>query len=469
MQLKEVVAALFEIEERLDLFGQRIDGVYFWERVRVPVYIDILQRAELIHQPHTRPQRTLSNRGRSALRALKNVAIKNPYLASKNELLFLGSARRKLDEDGKWWDIYCDPIIDTLNRSYVYFEPSYLVGHYTPAKTKHIRYLDLPLYLAAVKRKVKLVRVSLTRQEMKLLKAIRDQIHGQFKVQINLDGMVQRDLLFRRSVLPAYQHLLRKVSPRLVFIVCSYGRETVIEACKTVGVPAVELQHGIITSAHLGYSFPGPKRTKRAFPDYLFLFGDLWKENIDYPIGQERIFSVGYPYHEREVKKYSGVNKQDQVLFISQGTVGVEMSRFAVELSQRDEFPFSIVYKLHPGEYSRWRTEYPWLAASGIRVVEDDSIPLYQLLAESRVQVGLNSTALLEGLSFGLRTFLLDQPGIEHMEALIKSGVATVISSVDDLVEETRQGKPPEIHTEHFFRPNALNNVTKAIDKLLAL
>jgi hypothetical protein len=467
MRLKEVVAALFEIEEQLNLFARRIDGVYFWERVRVPVYIDILQRAELIHQPHTRLQRTLSNRGQSAIRALKNLAIRNPYFVPKSEVLFLGSARRKLGDDGKWWDIYCDPIIDHLNRSYVYFENPYLVGHLKPARTQCIKYLDLPLYLAAVRRKIGLVRVSLSKSDVRLLKAIQVKLQERFRVRIDVEGMVYRDLLLRKSLLPGYQALLKKVAPRIAVLVCSYGRETFVEACKTTGIPVVELQHGTISAYHLGYSFPGDNRTKRIFPDFLFLFGDFWKEGVDYPIPQERVFSVGYPYLEQEVKKYFGVSKRDQVVFLSQGTVGKEMSRFAVELSQCTEFPFSIVYKLHPGEYLRWRKEYPWLVASGIEVVEDDSIPLYQLLAESRMQIGLNSTAIFEGVSFGLKTLLLDLPGVEHMEGLVRRRAAVVVSSVGEVVGKVKDESLPRGESADFFKPNASTNAINALEKLL--
>lgn len=467
MHLKEVVAALYEIEERFDLFDQRIDGVYFWERIRVPVYLGILQDVGLIHQPHARLQRTFSNRGWSAIRALQNLAIRNPYLAPKREVLFLGSARRKLGEDGTWWDIYCDPIIDYLRRSYIYFEQPYWGGHLRPAKTQSIRYLDLPLYLAAARRKIGSVRVLLSKSEVEFLRALKAELQRCSHLQMDVEGMVYRDLLLRKSLLPRYQSLLNRISPRIVVIVCSYGRETFVEACKTAGIPVVELQHGTISAYHLGYSFPGNNRTKRIFPDFLFLFGDFWKEGIDYPISRERIFSVGYPYLEQEVKKYFGVRKKDQVVFLSQGTVGAEMSRFAVELSQCTEFPFSIVYKLHPGEYLRWRKEYPWLAASEVDVVEDDSIPLYQLLAESKIQIGLNSTAIFEGLSFGLKTLLLDLPGIEHMEGLIRRNAAAVVSSIEEIVEKVRDESFPRVESADFFKPNASTNAINALEKLL--
>jgi len=465
MTFKSITEAFLQMEDELDLFNQQIDGVYFWERIRFSLHREILKRAGVIGQAHTRLERTIVNRGRSALRSLKNAFAKNPYLAPKSEVLFLGSGRRKLRSDGKWWDIYCDPIIDHLDRSYVYFESAYLNSHLTPAKTDNIRYLDLPLYLAAARRKFNLVRFSLTTSERKLLNNIRERITDQFNVMIDLEEMVKQDLLIRKSVLPVYRALLKKVSPKLAFVVCSYGRETFIEACKSMEIPVVELQHGVI---NLGYSFPGPKRTKRTFPDYLFAFGDFWKEGTEFPISRDRIYSVGYPYLEDEAKRYAGLEKKNQIVFISQGTVGKEMSKVAVELSQKRDFPLKIVYKLHPGEYARWRKEYPWLVKSGIQVIDDDSIPLYQLFAESKVQVGVNSTAIFEGLNFGLQTILLDLPGVEYMEHLIKGQVARVVASPEELAEKILEGGVPQIQTERFFKPGSLNNIKQAMDELLS-
>jgi len=469
MTFKSITRAFLRMEEDLDLFDQRIDGVYFWERIRFPLHHQILESTGIIGRAHTKLERTVANRSRSALRSLKNVFVKNPYLASKSELLFLGSSRRKLGEDGKWWDIYCDPIIQHLDGSYTYLESAYLNGHLTPAKTENIRYLDLPLYLAAARRKFNLVRLSLTGSERDLLKNIQERIAARFNVTIDLEEVVQRNLFIRKSVLPAYQTLLERVSPKLVFVVCSYGRETFIEACKTMEIPVVELQHGVIGQYKLAYSFPGSKRAKRTFPDYLFSFGDFWKTSVEYPISKDRIYSVGYPYLENEARRYSGIEKRDQLLFISQGTIGKEMAKFAVELSEREDFPLGIVYKLHPGEYARWRKEYPWLAEADIQVVDDDHIPLYKLFAESRIQIGVNSTAIFEGLNFGLKTILLNLPGVEYMDQLVKEQIARVVSSPEELAERIwAEGAAPQIQTERFFKPDSLNNIKQAMDELLS-
>ncbi len=467
LDFKEIMEGFFQMEDELDLFDQQIDGVYFWERIRFPLYQRILRNSGVIGQAHMRLESTTATRGIRILRAVENAFVKNPYLAPKSEILFFGFPRRKLRSDGKWWDIYCDPIIERLEESYVYFEPLYLNKHLMPVKTDNIRYLDLPFWLAAVRCKLNLVRVSVTNSERKLLADIQEQIGARFNVPIDLEKMVEEAVVVRKIRAPIYRALLDKVRPKLAIVVCSYGKETFIETCKSLGIPVVELQHGVISPYHLGYSFPGPKRIKRTFPDYLFAFGGFWRGAAEYPIGKERIYSVGYPYLEDEAKRYIGVKKKDQVVFISQGTIGKAMSRFAVRLRARSNFPLEIVYKLHPGEYGRWRKEYPWLAEADVRVIDNENTPLYQLLAESKVQVGVNSTAIFEGLNFGLRTFLLDLPGVEYMDYLVSNGTVLVVKSPEELAEKIWEEPEGEVKPAYFFEPDALNNVKGAIRDLL--
>jgi len=329
--------------------------------------------------------------------------------------------------------------------------------------------LDLINVLAVIERRLRVTRIRLSKTEKHLLRYVREEIATRFDIDVSLETMVKMHLLDRKSKLPLYKMLLRHTAPKLGIVVVSYGKETFIEACRELHIPVVELQHGVINYYHLAYSYPGPKRTKRFFPDYFFAFGDYWKDCVEFPIKKERVYSVGYPYLESESRKYANIPEKDQILFLSGGTIGKEMSKFAAKLSESCSLNQKILYKLHPGEYQRWRKEYPWLVNTDIKVIEDDSVPLYQLFAESKIQIGVVSTAIYEGLSFGLRTFLLDLPGAEYMEDLTKRHYVTIIGSVDELQEQLkRPGPVPQISIEEFFRSDALKNIYNALHEIIA-
>ena len=70
---------------------------------------------------------------------------------------------------------------------------------------------------------------------------------------------------------------VEKVAPQILFLVCGYGKESLIIAFKDLHIPVVEFQHGVLSKYHLGYDFSLGK--KENFADYfspLDLLEDKW-------------------------------------------------------------------------------------------------------------------------------------------------------------------------------------------------
>ena len=61
---------------------------------------------------------------------------------------------------------------------------------------------------------------------------------------------------------------------------------------------------------------------------------------------------------------------------------------------------------------------------------------LHDLLSRAEYQVGVCSSALLEGTELGCRTLLVPLPGIEHMAHLLESGKAELL---DDFLASAGQ------------------------------
>jgi hypothetical protein len=287
----------------------------------------------------------------------------------------------------------------------------------------------------------------------------------EFDVDIDLLGQVQRSLDVRRSTLPLYRRLLQQINPSIAFVVVGYGKEPFIEACKQESVPVVELQHGIINKYHYAYSYP-EDRNKSVFPDYIFTFGKFWNTATEFPLPTGRVIPIGYPYLERELERYSGVKSTEQLVFVSQGLIGEELSKVAVELADGSRPECDIVYKLHPGEYDRWSETYPWLVDADVRVVDGSGPPLYRLFAESRAQVGVSSTALYEGIRFDLNTFILNVPGAEYATPLVDAGAAELVHSAGDLATRLPNSGTADIDTTRFFHPDPIENFRREVESI---
>ncbi|MFC7041691.1 hypothetical protein [Halonotius sp. GCM10025705] len=287
-------------------------------------------------------------------------------------------------------------------------------------------------------------------------------ISRRFEADIDLVMKARLAFHVRNTMLPLYERLLNRIDPSVVVVVIAYGNETLIEACNRNGIPTVELQHGVIHDHHYGYSYPEDE-TKTTFPDYLLTFGEFWKENIRFPIPDDHVIPVGYPYLEGRLDAYDDVECTDQILFISQGTIGHRLSEFALAAHEDSRIQHDIVYKLHPGEYDRWQDEYPRLDGCDISVIDKSGPSLYQLFVESSVQVGVGSTAVYEGLCFDLDTFVFDINGSEILRPLVEDGAASFVRGVDGLVAKLGSASTNRFEREWFFKSNALENIVRVL------
>lgn len=453
-------------EHEYNLFDIQLEGVSIWERLRFPVYNQVL-RQHGIGRAHTNVGDHWRDYIKAASLILKNLVYRNPYFSKPIDLLFVGHHRRKKLSDGFWWDIYCDPIHEVSNYDYLHVEKPNGLTHHRPARTSELRYIDLIEFGGKLPSIVGWGMPDIKNQERDKLKVASEGLSKQFDTDIDLYSLAIESIHTRKYVLPLYEQLLVRLDPKLVVVVVSYGRESLIEACKKADIPVVELQHGIIHQGHLGYHYPDD-RVKETFPDYLLVWGEFWKQQASFPVSHERIITVGYPYLEQKLNKYSKIQPKNQLLFISQGTIGEELSKFAVEVNEHPDITYDVIYKLHPGEYARWKEEYPWLIDSNIEIVDEPHPPLYQLFAESSAQIGVSSTALYEGLAFGLETIVYDCTGSESMQHLIDEGVANLASSVWDILA-ILGSEQSEFNVEYYFAPDSISQSRKILEELAAL
>jgi len=458
-EFEELCNGFFQMEADLDLLNQRIAGVFFWERIRFGVFKRIAAQRDVSEQSAGE-----SGSYREYLDGvrllLKNTVVRNPYVAPESSLLFYGKGRRKKLDDGRWWDIYIDPILEDIEGTHVCLERSYNVSHAQPARTAELRYTDLIQYTGTLLQKLGVSSISLSTADEVLLARIESVIQNRFGADIPVQEMVIEDLGQRKVRLPLYSRLLGRIDPEIAFLTSAYfGRETFVEACKSRDVPVAELQHGVISRYHMAYSFPGDD--KHVFPDYFFSFGEYWSDVVDLPTPEENIIPIGYPHLEKQAREYRDFESVDQVLVVSQVRVGDRLSQFAVDLASAIDS--DVVYKLHPKEMDNWEERYPNLQYAPVSVVAGET-PLYELLAKSRIQVGVNSTVLFEGLWFGLETFVLDEPGREYMGYLIESGNATLIDSVEDFLSyRTTEDVQTTLDPSYFFEPQPVANFERAV------
>jgi hypothetical protein len=463
--IAEITERFSSMEKTASLFEIKVGGVGIWQYIRYYCYNRIMIGLDVYGQAHSGIDEGKGNLLRMSLGALKSYINKNPLSAKGDyKVLAFMQGKRKLGDDGFYWNIYLDPVISEMPDKVLAMEGIYEKGHKNPPKTKDIKYLDSMLAKAYLKSK--LMPVKLDAADNGGILEIEKALKQEFGLDIGLENEVGKRLSLRRELRKSIGRILEKYRPRVVLEVCYYGMVNMVlnELCKERGIPTAELQHGTIGEYHMAYNFPKGVGVG-VFPDYFLSFGKYWEEQVNLPIPKKNIFTCGYPYLEEEAKKFKKKGKSRQVLFISQGTIGRDLSRIAVEFAEKSDY--DVVYKLHPGEYSRWKEEYPWLVDSKVGVIDNDEIPFYQLLADSCAQVGVYSTAIYEGLVFGLKAVIVDLTGYEHLQSLIKSGHATKVSDAAEILRVLESKGNKGFNSGYFFEKNSLKTQKRFVGRFL--
>lgn len=465
---RQVFDSFIQLEEELDLFQIKINDIYIWERIRFGVFRDLLTQLGLQDDPQPRARTDLAYLFSGVGNALRYSILNSPFCNSRADFMFIGHPRRKKLNDGNWWDIYCDHFIRQMGKGFAYFESSFQGRHFSPPATPNIRYLDSLDISTGIARRILRPLPWLRADIHATLTSVEEVFSTRFCTAVKIRQRAWDVLLTRQVQRPMYKQILSRVRPKVLFLVVSYGKETLIEAAKELCIPTVELQHGIISPYSLAYSFSSAKSQKHTFPDYFFAFGEFWKSLISWPIRREKVISVGFPHFELHRASYAHIRPKRQILFISQRTIGINLSKFASELAMLDDFSYDIIYKLHPRENKNWEKVYPWLKRPNIRVVSGNTPDLYELFAESQVQIGCNSTALFEGLGFGLQTFLIEYPGVELMQAAINRHYVSTVREPAELISALRSLHQPPFVADEIFLPSSLSNFFRATEQIAA-
>lgn len=458
----EIHRQFLEIEDEFDLFSMRIGDCPVWECVRTPIMVDVVSGSLFSESGGSEPEVSIPGRSR-ATRLLRASVRYNPFFRRPRDVVSWGHNRRSKQNDGRYWDLYCDPLYEELDLDYIHLEVPHKGRHYRPSKTESLGYLDGIRF--AGKLRGRLGRTGIPNEAERRLRAVEERIEETFGTPVDVVGTVRETVTDFRTTKPMYGRLLDWHDPSLVIVVVSYGKESFISACKDRSIPVVELQHGVVTRYHNGYSFPG-ERTKETFPDRFLAFGEYWNETVPYPEAAT-VEAVGYPYLEAEHERLSHLEPENRVVVISQHRfVGDRLSSLAVELAQQSGPDLEVVYKLHPEEYYDWTDRYPHLVDSSVRVAGKYDASLYRLFATARAQVGGNSTALFEGLRFGLSTYVLHGAGLGYVDDLIDTGQAQVVESARDVLADLGSSSRATPETERLFASEPIENIASVIADL---
>jgi len=474
-----------DVEKKYNLYDKSIEGVNYWNYGRFKLWnYNICASGLDLKKSHTAEFKSFFDAIKKAFGLIGRLGNNLSLPKEKIKILFI-SHERRIKNGSVYECAYTSSIAEHYDKESVTLEAPYEGSHFSPIPEKKIMYLDFIvlggkihsfLQKKVIKKHYKKIKSEVTNDIKDAVNNLKD-FYGW---KADLDGVSS----FFADYIIVYEYefkrikkLLKKINPELVIESVGYGRSRMMinECGKELGIKTIELQHGTIYENHAAYQFNTEKEIKQ-FPDYVFTFSDFWKRRMKAPVTDDRIISVGYPFFEKSVKKYSSNKKDDSIvtiLFISQGTIGKQLSEIALELRKLLSDKYRMIYKLHPDEYIMWETTYKDLInLGGIEIIHSGSKSLYELFSESDIQVGVYSTAIYEGLGFNLKTLICKIGHYEEMKCLVDEGYAQYVDSADEarsIIENLEKNKDSgsSLEKNPFYVTDSLNNCIRNINEIL--
>lgn len=459
-------------EKKNKLFDDKHKKNYFWILIRSHIYNEILLKKNNIDNPHPFNKINIISKIKNVIIKLFRCITKNPFFYNKKADIVIFNHSRRVKKGNIYECIYTDKWLKELNDNYIVLENEYNGMHYAPVDTSNLYYLDLINVKRAINKIIKR-RVDTNILDKRYVDYYINNLEKEFDLKLDRDKIYNKakkaliDFIYLKK---QYMKLLKKISPKAIIEVVHYDihKYAANVAAKELGIKIIEIQHGIISSDHLAYNYYSKNLKLDYFPDYIFTFGEIYNNIARYPMSSDRIISTGFV--NLNPKNYRSINN-NKIIFLSQGTIGKKLSKLAIELSEILECNYEIIYKLHPSEYGNWRSLYPQLIGISKIEVIDYNVDLYEVFEKCFAQVGVYSTALVEGVAFNLDTYILDTSLKENLSFLYEANQAKLISTACDIKNYIENNECNNLNTNRSMlwkedaNKNIVNEIKKIIDK----
>ncbi len=459
LTLDNIANTFYKFEKELNLLDIQIQKVYFWKIMRFSIFMKIANYYGLYEQAHLSLNYTSMQRKISNLKKIYNTEV-NSYISRKRAVdILIFEHPRKVKIGSKYIDIYTNSKVEEIkqsNFSYEVVDSPYLDKHYD--KPNKFRSYSEDFGFKYKKYRKKYI-FNLANEEKNVIYNIENRFFELFKINIKLENQILstiRGFSLRKKII---KEALEKRRVKKVYLVVSYGHEVLIAACKELGIETIEIQHGTMSYYHPGYSFPY-NTTVPYFPDKIEMLGEYWEDSTPIPLAKEKCIVMGYPYLQKQISKYKDIQKiRNQILFLSQGTIGKNLSLYAYKFAIANP-SYNIIFKLHPGEFGRWRSQYPELIKSSelknFKIIENEE-NLYKTLASSSYVFGVYSTAIYEALESACKVFLVELNGIEDNKYLIENNFVIKVDFNNYDIKKLLQREMKPYPKGYFFNHKVIN------------
>lgn len=423
LSYSEITEKFLKLEDELNLLYFEIDGYLPWQMVRVKAYLEILDYY-LTGTEAAPPRSHIEKIMQMARRVFINSIIYNPFFDfKKSDILIFESGRKYKAVEGKYIDIYTHYLAENLvqkGKSVSTYE-TYYHDKESIVKNANVKHLDFDHFISGIFTKISSYRID--SQYRKTIKTIEARFHKEFGFKQEFEKLFTEGIKKFKVQYKFYSFLFGVKKPEEIFIINSSVKAGLIAAAKNNNIIVSELQHGLNSNKEVIMNYPYTEKNSLAyFPHRFYVWNNVNQHFSTLPISDENIIS--FPnYHLQKTKDdFKDVKKELNTILIVSQPFNVEEIRSYLENNLKDLKDFEITYKIHPLEDRVSLDAFIAKVATytNVRFVDNEE-SIYRLLQRSNYVIGIYSTALFEAEVFDSNIILLNLPGVEMAESLLKN------------------------------------------------
>ncbi|MBN8855490.1 MAG: hypothetical protein BGO55_27755 [Sphingobacteriales bacterium 50-39] len=410
-----------------DIKGKKIRGFNAWQIVKSPLFFELIRvdtgsavtkrrsSAGIARKVFLKLYSILTNLAyslvswiRFSVKKSKGLVLLAAFSADKPSRL----------KDGRYFNFLVDPFVsgNMLDR-YVYAEESFngdfKEPSFVPADFRIDRFnFIIDLYQRFFCRKKDTVR--LAEEIAGMLNEHFKRSGGDLKINAaSLAGTLQRF----DAEYTCWKILLGSLRPALIISSEKPGTGF-MAAALSLGIPFIDLQHGLIDRCYPQYIYHPVMRSLKGelvIPAYVGVFGRM-HQDILLSNGfwdSKEVPILGSSKVEMNRSAFAGTGTAGNLILLpTQWTCFEETKAVLNALTRMDAPGFKIVLKLHPLEPDAYVEYYRNLALEKKDMIAfaDRDVNIYELILQARLVVGFDSTVLLEAVSLGRPCITLTTP-----------------------------------------------------------
>lgn len=424
--LQTVLSVMREVEQIHEAFGLRWDGLPFWSAFRTVIIDELLGR---IADVGPKQQAKGSNSHERLRYAAKNLTVRNPWLAGGRARYLVARWERSQLVDGRDTEPLSDAIGEALPGPVIYLDMTGKMRD-APCRSWSVEAINLAARV--------LSKRTALEGHTPVLAPIESTIRQKLGVKIDLRALLAvrvRDVAARTRL---YRGLLRRAGIEEVWSVVAYANPGLVLAAKSLGIPVVDIQHGLLNFAYDGLG----QRTDACMPDKLALFGERWTRAMTDPDGITWSV-VGARHIHQRLEEVSPAPREDFLLVLSQPMIREQLLGFALQVATAPGAP-RIVYRLHPGDdRAACERMLDSFGRPANLVLDSGGGPGATLALQVRAhaQLGAFSTAVLEGIALRAPTLIFPTTGYSMITPYLDAD-ADIVRSPEALIRRFAQMSP---------------------------